>query len=406
MNRKGFWISLCVINLSIVAFLGFALRSKILFSMPFIDYRHLLSAHSHFAFGGWVGQSIITLLIYNLLPSEQAGKKIYQQILGTIAISSLGMAFFFPFMGYNIITIISSSLYIVAYFLFAPIFLKDLLRTQQPKTIKLLSVAAILSLLISSLGPLGLSYILFTHSGNSMLYRDSIYTFLHFQYNGFFTLSIFALLYQWLNKKGYSLKATDQKFAVLLSLSVIPALFLSLLWHNNTIFYLLGIIGCVLILASLYYFLRFSAQIQWNSFFNHSLAKNLWLLAAFSFGLKMLLNVGTIYPALGNAIYGNRPVIIGFLHLIFLGFVSFFLLSHFIESGFFTRKGKLLRMPFMVFTLGVIGNEAFLMTQGLEILFKTNSTLYSWLLWGASIVLFTGALFIAIARIKTARSLA
>ena len=63
-------------------------------------------------------------------------------------------------------------------------------------------------------------------------------------------------------------------------------------------------------------------------------------------------------------------------------------------------------MPFMVFTLGVIGNEAFLMTQGLEILFKTNSTLYSWLLWGASIVLFTGALFIAIARIKTARSLA
>ena len=163
MNRKGFWISLCVINLSIVAFLGFALRSKILFSMPFIDYRHLLSAHSHFAFGGWVGQSIITLLIYNLLPSEQAGKKIYQQILGTIAISSLGMAFFFPFMGYNIITIISSSLYIVAYFLFAPIFLKDLLRTQQPKTIKLLSVAAILSLLISSLGPLGLSYILFTH---------------------------------------------------------------------------------------------------------------------------------------------------------------------------------------------------------------------------------------------------
>jgi membrane protein insertase Oxa1/YidC/SpoIIIJ len=32
-----------------------------------------------------------------------------------------------------------------------------------------------------------------------------------------------------------------------------------------------------------------------------------------------------------------------------------------------------------------------LMLQGLEILFKTNSTLYSWLLWGVSIFLLTGA---------------
>jgi hypothetical protein len=33
-----------------------------------------------------------------------------------------------------------------------------------------------------------------TDSKNTLLYKDSTYTYLHLQYNGFFTLSVFALL--------------------------------------------------------------------------------------------------------------------------------------------------------------------------------------------------------------------
>jgi len=64
IDKKNFWIGICLINLCIVAFLGLLLRSKIVFAMPFLDYRYVLSAHSHFAFGGWVGLSLISLLIF------------------------------------------------------------------------------------------------------------------------------------------------------------------------------------------------------------------------------------------------------------------------------------------------------------------------------------------------------
>jgi hypothetical protein len=388
MSKKSFWVGLCLLNLCIVAILGVTLRSKIVFSIPLVDYRQVLSAHSHFAFGGWVGLSLMTLLVFNVLPVFH---KKYIWILAGIEISSLGMGLLFPFLGYDSITVTFSSLYIVISFAFAWLFLKDLLKTSVHNSVKLLGVSAIVSMILSSLGPLGLSYILISKSGNSLLYRDSIYTFLHFQYNGFFTLSVFTLVLNEIIKKRYQINVNAKRFALFLSLSVLPSLFLSMLWHNISLLYLLAGIGCILILISLYYFLKVVVEFPWDDFYNKRLALNMWKLAAFSFGLKMALNVGTIFPKLGNAIYGNRPLIIGFLHLVFLGFVSFYILSSLIEDNFFKSKNQQIKFPFLLFGFGIIANESLLMLQGLEILFKTNSTLYSWLLWGVSIILFMGA---------------
>ncbi|HEU4903675.1 MAG TPA: hypothetical protein VFT06_12805, partial [Flavisolibacter sp.] len=94
MNKKSksFWIGLSLLNLCIVALFGFVLRSKILFPLSFVDYRSVLSAHSHFAFGGWVGLCLLTLLIYNILPEALSQKRFYQWMLAGIEISSLGMA--------------------------------------------------------------------------------------------------------------------------------------------------------------------------------------------------------------------------------------------------------------------------------------------------------------------------
>src|SRR5689334_9216360 len=125
MSKKSFWIGLCLVNLFIVAILGVTLRSKIIFSIPAIDYRQVLSAHSHFAFGGWVGLSLITLLIFDVLPVFH---KKYIWILAGIEISSLGMGLLFPFLGYSLFTVTFSSLYIVVSFVFAWMFLQDLVR--------------------------------------------------------------------------------------------------------------------------------------------------------------------------------------------------------------------------------------------------------------------------------------
>ena len=83
-DKRSFWLTLALINLCIVAFLGFSLRSKILFPLPFLDYSGLLSAHSHFAFAGWVGLSLITLFVYDVLPATLANNRIYQLVLAGI----------------------------------------------------------------------------------------------------------------------------------------------------------------------------------------------------------------------------------------------------------------------------------------------------------------------------------
>jgi len=397
-NKKALWINLCLINLSIVALLGFVLRSKILFSLPFINYRNVLSAHSHFAFGGWAGLGLITLLIYEILPADVSNKKIYQWILAGFEVSSLGMAFTFPFEGYAFLSIFFSTLYIFAALVFAWIFIRDILKRALNKNVKLLSVSAISSLIISFSGTLGLVYILLSKSGNSLLYRDSIYVFLHFQYNGFFALSVFALFLNLLAKKNFALNKA-RLFAVFLCLSIVPSLFLALLWHNSFLFYILAAIGCLLILITLIYFFSFPLRKIKTHIFSHPVAGTLWMFSFLSFALKMILQIGTIIPQLGNAVYGDRPVIIGFLHLVFLGFVTFYILSSLINMGYFSKNAKPLLYPFYIFSFAVIFNETVLMLQGLGVLFKTNSFIYNWILWIASILLFTGSLVILTARL-------
>jgi hypothetical protein len=404
IQKRSFWLGLGLLNLCIVALLGFALRSKILFPLPFLDYSGLLSAHSHFAFAGWAGLMLITMFIYDILPQSFSERKIYRWILISIEISGLGMAFLFPFFGYNTVTIAFSTLYVIAVVVFIPVFISHVLKARSDKTVQLLSSCALISLLLSFLGTIGLMYIIATKSGGSLLYRDSIYTFLHFQYNGFFTLSVFALFINYMLKKGIEIHKATRSFSIFICLSIIPALFLSLLWHNNSFFYLLAAIGCFFILMCLYYFYFFLKAVPVTAIFLERIARTFWTFSIISFVLKMVLQVGTLFPQLGNAVYGDRPVIIGFLHLVFLGFLSFFLLAILIQNGYFTKANKIVLLPLIVFSTGIILNEFLLMLQGLGILFNTNNDIYKWLLWATAIVLFAGAVSIAITRLIIASS--
>lgn len=394
-NRGPFWIKLSLINLAIVALFGFILRSKILFSIPWLDYQNILNAHSHFAFAGWVGLVICTLLIYNL-PADLSRRRVYQYILGGIQLSAVGMALTFPILGYKSWSIVFSTLYIVVNYWFAFVYIRDVRRTGTHKVVKLLSVSSIISLLLSAAGPFTLVYIITTKSGNSLLYRDAVYTFLHFQYNGFFTLAVFALLFQFVIRKGVPITNSMSRFSSALALSVLPSVFLSLVWHKEHWIHLVAAVGCIFLVIALIYFIRFFSTLQHDKLFTIPIAKHLCLLALLSFALKLLLNAGTIIPELAKEVFGDRPVIIGFLHLVFLGFVSFFILSMLVEKGFFSGGKKVMKLPLIVFAIGIIANEVVLMVQGLGILFKTNSSIYSWLLWVVSIILFVGAAMTAI----------
>src|SRR6266487_5541778 len=104
-----------------------------------------------------------------------------------------------------------------------------------------------------------------------------------------------------------------------------------------------------------------------------------------AFIVKMFLQSFTIFPAVGNAVFGDRPVIIGFLHLVFLGFVSPFILAYYVQKNMLNSNIKLTGYALIIFISGILLNEIILMLQGLGAMFLKSSYLFSWLLWAISI---------------------
>ena len=109
--------------------------------------------------------------------------------------------------------------------------------------------------------------------------------------------------------------------------------------------------------------------------------------------------MGTIIPALGNAVFGYRPIIIGFLHVVFLGFVSFYIFFNFLEAGVFARA-RISTAAIWSFIAAVTLNETILLIEGVGLMFYSTNRLYPWLLWVASICLVAAVLWTLLARLK------
>ena len=403
LKRKDFWISMALVNLCLVPLFGAILRTKFLFTVPFINYKNVLSAHSHFAFGGWVTLMLMIFFIEHFLPSTEASKNKYQYVLWATQLSALGMAFTFPFTGYGLLAIIFSTLFIFATYAFSWIFTRDLLKVKIDKAVSLLAITSVACLVISSIGPFALAYILATKSGNAMLFRDALYTFLHFQYNGFFTLGVFALFFkQVTNSVTGKTKKGIYYFSLVLASSILPALFLSLTWHpGNQLIQILAVLGAILTFLALICFLLVMAKLERKNLYATRIAYIFWVFAMISFAIKMLLQTGTIFPDLANMVFGFRPIIIGFLHLVFLGFVTFYLLAHLIETGGFNWKKQITKWSMVIFAGGIILNETLLMIQGAGLMFGKTHNIFYWLLWVVGILLFAGSLLILMARIRS-----
>ncbi len=402
MMNKSKWLTVALVNLSILALLGVTLRCKILFSIPFIDFKNTLHAHSHFAFGGWITLCLLTLMTYEILPESFSGRPVYKWLLTGILFNAAGMLFTFPVTGYAFLSILFSTLFIFVTYIFTWVFIKDLLKSNAGRPVILLSIVSLLALVLSSVGPFTLAYMLASHSVNTLLYRDAIYTYLHMQYNGFFTLAIFALFF---NMAGNNVSATGKKnirrFTVALSVCVIPTLFLSYLWHyENILIRITAIIGCICLAITLILFLIMMGSVKDFLKTLTPFAIKIGLLSMLAFALKTAIQAGIVFPAVGQAVFGDRPIIIGYLHLVMLGFVSLYLLAHLVQSGYFNNRLGMAKAGITVFTSGVILNEILLMTQGLSAMLMVSSTLYPVLLLGAAIWLFIGAMMIAVPSFK------
>jgi hypothetical protein len=389
------WLSISFLNLLLVAFLGFILRYKIAFYLTLFNQKYILHSHSHFAFSGWITQSLMVLLIYylSLKIGEQVFKK-YRLLLYANLICSYGMLITFIIQGYGLYSISFSTLSILVSIAFTIYFWKDLNRINKKKVSVLWFKAALAFGIFSSIGAFSLSYLMANKISDQNWYLASIYFYLHFQYNGWFLFAGMGLLSDKLEFLIHERKKLYFIF-ILFFVACIPAYFLSILWFpfpGSIYFLLIAAVLAQLIAWALMLKIFFKNKVQISKQLSPH-GKTLLILSAFAFTIKLLLQSGSIHPALSQLSYGFRPIIIGYLHLVLLGVTSIFILGYIISFKLININ-KMLIAGTIVFVTGIIINELLLMLQGVAAMSYTAIPYINEVLLGAALILFSGTIII------------
>ena len=391
------WIRISIINLLIVSFVGVILRYKIAFALPMVDQKHLLHGHSHFAFAGWINQTIMVLII-NAIAKQQNESLIkrFTPLLYINLITAYGMLISFAISGYTVYSIIFSTLSIINSYVFGILVWKEINKLGNNLTSYWWFKAGFVFNILSSIGAFALSFLMANSSINQNYYLLAVYAFLHFQYNGWFFFACMGLFISQIEKIVGVYKNFKLIFW-LFTIACIPAYFLSVLWLpiqalGYSFIVLAAILQCLgwgFLLIIIY-----RNQEQFVALFNN---KGRWLayLAGIALSIKLLLQLISTIPFLGQLAFGFRPVVIGYLHLMLLGVISLFLLgyiytNHLYKLNFYTKIGSI------VFVVGIILNQIILLVQGVEAMNYVGIPFINEILFTLAIIMFSGMLLINI----------
>jgi len=385
------WLRVSFFNFLLVALIGVVMRYKIVYPLPWVDQKNLLHAHSHFAFAGWLSQALMSLLVYYLhrQGSEKAFDR-YRPVLYANLFTAYGMLLTFPFTGYKLLSILFSTLNILAAYWFAIRYWRDLNRRQLRGTCASWFKAAVVFNALSSLGAFSLAYMLATKNLDQHSYLAAIYFFLHFQYNGWFFFACMGLLCWQLNRIGVSEKELKKVF-LYFAIACIPAYFLSALWLPiGRVVYALVVASVVLQMAGWYSLFRIIRRHRQPINKQVPLfGRVLFILSGIALTIKLLLQAGSVIPSLSQLAFGFRPIIIGYLHLVLLGIITLFIMAYATGFGIIRAVGYT-KWGVIVFVAGVIFNELLLMIQGVTDMNYTPVACLNQLLLIAALLLLLG----------------
>lgn len=368
------WLSIAVINFLIVGLVGLMMRLKMVLPMPWLHQKFFLHSHSHFAFSGWVSHALMVLILVVVLKGLSKSLdsrdlwKANALILANI-LTAYGMLVAFMLQGYGRYSITFATLGIFVSYVFATFVWKRCgswaSETGNPLVCQWFR-AALIFLVLSSLGTFALSYLMMTHSVDTRKQLASVYFYLHFQYNGWFLFACLGLLHHWLHIKGIQLKRAKTLFFIFTG-ACIPTYFLSVLWWKDMPdwLYLLMVVAAIAQLIVWFVWLvelwKKKALLRPHS---SLLVRFLLLVVGIAYSIKLVLQALSLIPELSQFAYGFRPIVIGYLHLVLLVVISLFLLG-FLLMNRHLKENLLVRVAVIITVGGILFNEFVLMLQGL-----------------------------------------
>lgn len=335
------WVKIVLFNFLLVAVLGVLMRYKIGFEFPYLDQKNIQHAHSHFAFSGWVSLSLMALMVSVLKTKiPNINTKVFNYIFITYLVCAFGMLFSFLAEGYGLYSSFFSTASIITSFLFCIYYFKTIKSTKGIASTPWF-ITALLYNIISTLGTFYLSYMMASKHLDQHSYFASEYWYLHFQYNGWFFFACMGLFMDYLQNNTIVIKSINT-FFWLFAISCIPAYGLSILWIKLPVFiYIIIAIAAIMQFTSWVLFLYYlnintlSKKLELNT-----LAQLLLLCVGIALTIKFSLQLGSTIPAVSELAFGFRPIVIAYLHLIFLAFVSMFLLFYFYVHQIISHKKK------------------------------------------------------------------
>jgi hypothetical protein len=321
----------------------------------------MVHAHSHIALLGWVYVALTTLLHYCFLDKKTSSKR-YRHIFWGTQGTLVGMLLTFPFQGYALFSIIFSTLFLIASYVYVYHFWNNLdSKLKQSQSLQCVK-AALVYMVISSLGPWALGAIMSTLGPQSIWYRLSIYFYLHFQYNGWMLLALLGLFLYVLEQRDLIIpQKSFARFFQTINIGIVLTFFLSTLWTEPPLgLYILGGIGATIQFYSLVYLWTLTKKkvITLNL---SNLQNRLLRMVVILISIKMLLQLMTALPYFAQMAAIYLDFTIGYLHLTFLGVISlglFFFMDYF-GLLLISKKSYLLYFLGFILTEGLIFYKGF-----------------------------------------------
>ncbi|CAG0982836.1 MAG: hypothetical protein HND27_02705 [Bacteroidetes bacterium] len=394
------FIRISLLNLLIVALLGVLMRYKIGFEFNYFDQKNLQHAHSHFAFTGWISQTIMILMV--LLISKELTKhrlKLFKLLLFSNLMAAYGMLISFAISGYSLSSIIFSSISILTSFLFSYCYFKNL-NLIKSKQIRRWFGAALFFNIISSLGTFALVYMMITKKIPQHNYLASVYWYLHFQYNGWYLFACIGLFLGYVQSVVKQFKVSMVVFW-LFATSCIPAYGLSVLWLKiSPVLYILIILAAIAqYLGGIIMLIRLRKYKFLENIRTNKLSVLLFIILGIALAIKLSLQLGSTIPAISKLAFGFRPIVIAYLHLALLAITSVFLITYI----YATQKIKINYLSIsgiILFVIGVYLNEIMLAVQGIASFSYTVIPGVNGMLLGISLLILFGIFLIYFSQLK------
>lgn len=311
------WMGSALVFLFIASILGLLMRVKVLTGNPALPYKNLLHAHSHTALLGFGFLLILGAYLYLVIPQTLSIKR-YSRLMLAYVLAGVGMVGSFLYQSYGPISITFSTIIMLVAYTMVYRFLKDY-KHAPPDHKNPLIKWSLYWFYISTLGIWAVGPVTAVLGRTHELYFLSIQFFLHFQFNGWFTLSILGLLVYLAKRQGLDYKVHNGGFW-LLNIGLVLMYFLSVTVVSELpIFFILTSLGAIFQIVAYYLLLKPVITHLYIVMDFQRWTSRLLFIGIGCLILKVLLQSLVVYPSLAIISYSVREFIVGYVHLILLG---------------------------------------------------------------------------------------